>query len=86
MVPPGDFVYGVQGLLFSRRQVFMQCLPSPAQAGIWGRQESWSSLLLVVQADDAFVSRGATVLPLLRLCPHGTLCVSFDLLLAWGKV
>lgn len=63
----------------------MQCLPTLAQADILGRQKYWNPLLLVVQADDACVSGGATVLPLLGLCPPGTLCVSFDLLLAWGK-
>lgn len=71
MVSAGDDVCGVQsgnGLLVScslvqAKSLCSVCIPEPKLILVGGKS-----------TDDACVSRGATVPPLLRLCPPGTLC------------
>lgn len=85
MVPAGDSVCGAavgcQHLAVHYRPGLCAML-----AFFGPRRYLGEAKVLVVQADDASVSRGATVSPLLGLCLPGTRWVSFDLMLAQEKV
>lgn len=91
MAPAGDLTMvvgcraavGCWSLAVQYRSGLYAMFALPGPRGYLGEAKV---LELAVQASDACVSGGATVSPLLGLCPPPTLCVSLDWLLAWGKI